>query len=107
MLLISSERCLIFSPDIRKDLFVALNPCRLKSHRKEEAGYSLSSASKVNIGTDDTDMIESVGVSRKWGHALKPNDCLVAATHGDMKNVASRESRYIRTFSFDAEWCVE
>ncbi len=107
MLVICSESCRIVSQDIRKNLFVALLPCCVKRRRKEGFGNSLSSASKVNIRTDDTDMIESMCIRGKWGHALETNDCVIAGPHSDMKNVSWCESFDIRTFGFDTEWCVE
>src|SRR5215813_10918552 len=88
MLVIGSERCRVVSQDVRKNLFVVFTLCCLERRRKQGLGDSLPPASEFHICTDDTDMIESVCVGGKWGHALKTNDCVISCPHSDMKNVA-------------------
>src|SRR5262245_4582284 len=93
----------VVCPDIREDLFVAFPPRHLKCGRKKTFGDAMPSACKINIGTDNANMIESVRVCGKRRHALKADYRLVAGPYGDVKDVTVGEARDVRTFGFESE----
>ena len=78
LLLVRGSRCGIVRSYICENLFVTFSMRRLERGRKEAFGYALSPTSKINIGANDTGMIEGMGVFCEWRHALEADDDVIA-----------------------------